>query len=231
MTGEGSVTIEEAVPRSRLSHLVAERGPLVLAPGGGQDEQEVAAGEGFREGVVAPLRPGDPKTGYLLAADRAFSHEGLGGDLQLLEALAANTAAALRKGGLIDKLRNEAAVREYEAHHDSLTGLPNRVLFAQHLERALKELAETARVTLVLLDLDGFKQVNDTLGHESGDAVLSEIARRRRPWLTTGHWSPASEETSSSCWWSTPVAATKAWPWPALSSPLSRRPCSWAASS
>jgi diguanylate cyclase (GGDEF)-like protein len=182
LSGEGPVNIDEAVPRGELARLVAERGPLVIARGSGNEDKLAAAHEGFGEAVIAPLRPGDPATGYLLVAERAFSHEGFGpGDVQVLEALAANAAVALRKGGLLDKLRHEAAVREYEAHHDPLTGLPNRALFFQRLEGALKLADEKAPVAVVLLDLDGFKQVNDTLGHESGDAVLTEVAKRLGP--------------------------------------------------
>jgi diguanylate cyclase (GGDEF)-like protein len=182
LAGEGPVVIEEAVPRGQLVHLVAERGALIVTPGSADAPTLAAAHQGFGEGIVAPLRAGDPMTGYLVVAERSPSHgRFVLSDLQMLEALAANAAVALRKGGLIDKLRNEAAVREYEAHHDSLTGLPNRALFLQRLEAALKDADGTARVGVVLVDLDGFKQVNDTLGHENGDVVLSEVARRIGP--------------------------------------------------
>ncbi|MEW5787410.1 MAG: EAL domain-containing protein [Pseudomonadota bacterium] len=65
------------------------------------------------------------------------------------------------------------------AHFDSLTGVPNRVLLADRLRQALAQ-AERAETTLAVcyLDLDGFKPVNDALGHEAGDALLVEIARR-----------------------------------------------------
>lgn len=65
------------------------------------------------------------------------------------------------------------------ARHDSLTGLPNRVLLAERLELALSEGRRIAAVTgLLMLDLDRFKDVNDTLGHETGDRVLAELASR-----------------------------------------------------
>ncbi len=67
----------------------------------------------------------------------------------------------------------------YLAYHDSLTGLPNR---ARLLERIAQALAEADRherlVAVLLLDLDRFKNVNDTLGHEAGDRLLGEVARR-----------------------------------------------------
>lgn len=67
------------------------------------------------------------------------------------------------------------------ASHDVLTGLPNRMLFEQHLRDALSEAASTGRNFAVLyMDLDHFKQVNDSLGHQTGDLVLVEAARRFR---------------------------------------------------
>ena len=72
-------------------------------------------------------------------------------------------------------LRRQALLREHQALHDSLTGLPNRAAFLAAVDRLL---AVDAPATVVLLDLDGFKAVNDTLGHAAGDALLSEVAVR-----------------------------------------------------
>lgn len=70
------------------------------------------------------------------------------------------------------------------AHYDHLTGLPNRSLFMEQLEHALKLGKRKHQKTAVLfLDLDGFKQVNDTLGHEAGDQLLKDVAARLKPLL------------------------------------------------
>ena len=64
------------------------------------------------------------------------------------------------------------------ASHDPLTGLPNRVTFAQNLERGLACARQGRRVALHTVDLDRFKEINDTLGHFVGDAILREVAAR-----------------------------------------------------
>ena len=86
---------------------------------------------------------------------------------------------------ITDRLRIEEELRASQshlyrlAHHDSLTGLPNRLLFRDRLDQAVvKAQRRRSRVAVLFLDLDRFKAINDTLGHDVGDALLVEVAGR-----------------------------------------------------
>jgi diguanylate cyclase (GGDEF)-like protein len=68
----------------------------------------------------------------------------------------------------------------HEAYHDSLTGLASRALFRERVTEALDGCARTDDVAVLMLDLDGFKEVNDSLGHGVGDALLLQVADRLR---------------------------------------------------
>ncbi|PIE60239.1 MAG: hypothetical protein CSA31_03080, partial [Desulfobulbus propionicus] len=84
-----------------------------------------------------------------------------------------------------DRLRIEEELRDSQsrlyrlAHHDTLTGLPNRLLFQDRLNQALAKSGRLQKsVALMYLDLDKFKHINDTLGHDIGDLLLVEVAQR-----------------------------------------------------
>jgi diguanylate cyclase (GGDEF)-like protein/PAS domain S-box-containing protein len=80
----------------------------------------------------------------------------------------------------ITERRKVEANTDYIAHHDVLTGLPNRLMFSLRMAEALRERAPDRFFALLLLDVDHFKDVNDTLGHLAGDALLVMMARRLR---------------------------------------------------
>jgi len=71
----------------------------------------------------------------------------------------------------------------YQARHDDLTGLANRAYFEEYLERLYDQADQRDKVALFFIDGDGFKGVNDTYGHQAGDLVLIEMARRLTQYL------------------------------------------------
>ena len=81
------------------------------------------------------------------------------------------------------RLHRQMLEIEHQALHDDLTGLPNRALFRESAEQAFAE-AESlgSGVAVLLMDLDRFKEINDTLGHESGDLLLGELGRGAARW-------------------------------------------------
>ncbi len=80
---------------------------------------------------------------------------------------------------ITEETRAQARV-QYLSQHDALTGLPNRNRLRDYLEAKLMSLTDGARLTVLYIDLDRFKPVNDTLGHGAGDEVLSGVANRLR---------------------------------------------------
>jgi diguanylate cyclase (GGDEF)-like protein/PAS domain S-box-containing protein len=85
----------------------------------------------------------------------------------------------ITKQKLLEQAVADAQRVEYLAYHDALTGLPNRSRFSTLLGESIREARDHERqLAVAFLDLDGFKQINDTLGHEAGDQLLQEVARR-----------------------------------------------------
>ena len=122
--------------------------------------------------VIVPIVVRDAFLGVLTVSVMDGAQR-LRSDRELVDQLtgvAALAATAMRNGQLVDRLH-------YKASHDALTGLLNRTGFRQHVERTL-ECGGATRLGLLYVDLDDFKQVNDTHGHEIGDELLRQVALR-----------------------------------------------------
>ncbi|MCU1427824.1 MAG: putative Diguanylate cyclase/phosphodiesterase [Actinomycetia bacterium] len=129
---------------------------------------------GYREAIVMPLHGENSVVGTLCVADRMGAVRTFDeSDAQLLETVANHAGVALQKGRLIDQLRHEAL-------HDALTGLPNRVFLRHRLREAMQRQAsgESIGVAAMIMDLNRFKEVNDTLGHQQGDDLLVDVSQR-----------------------------------------------------
>lgn len=107
-----------------------------------------------------------------VAADRPATGE----QLEAIELLVGQARVALENELLVAELREARAALEHQALTDALTGLPNRAGFHRYLDKRNEPEGSTTGV--LFCDLDGFKAVNDELGHDAGDALLVEIAGR-----------------------------------------------------
>ena len=132
------------------------------------------------EMMVAPMRDESGVMGLLVVAGRTgASRRFQADDLVRLQNLTEQLAVSLRKGMLHQRIEREARL-------DGLTGLANRVAFERELENAAVNRRQDHLLFVVMLDLDRFKEVNDTLGHQAGDQLLIEAAERMRLLLTPG---------------------------------------------
>src|SRR5919201_1832624 len=104
--------------------------------------------------------------------------------LALIYAVLSLNSASSKLRGQAEKLRRHADETEYLAHHDGLTGLPNRILLRDRAHQAiLYQARRGGRIAIMVMDIDGFKEVNDGLGHNGGDQLLRDVADRIRSTL------------------------------------------------
>ena len=147
---------------------------LVVIEDYGADERalEAFAADGIRAALAAPVHEHGEIAGSLVVATHREGRTYSAAEREALVALAEHASLALTDARTV-----EDAV--HQAFHDSLTGLPNRLLLMDRLEHALARAARSdARVAVLFVDLDTFKNVNDSLGHVAGDEVLRDAAKR-----------------------------------------------------
>ncbi len=157
----------------QLAAGVVSGGLPLFVPRGTRDPEQRAWLErhGLRDSILVPLRGEGGTIGLLAVEDRLGDARGFEpDDVRVLETVANQAAVALRNGELVDRLRHDAL-------HDPLTGLPNRAQLQREIEARLDRRPATA-FAVGILDLDAFKDVNDTLGHAHGDRLLCEVAAR-----------------------------------------------------
>jgi diguanylate cyclase (GGDEF)-like protein len=176
---------KERVPLDRPEGVWARvasegRGLHLARPISNERLREHFAQEGIRDLAAAPLLSRDAVIGVLMVANRRSDVNSFGADdVQLLETFANHASASIENAQLVSRLRRQADDSHHLALHDALTGLPNRTMFREQLQVAAKR-TPNGGFAVLLLDLDKFKEVNDTLGHHNGDRVLVAVARRLR---------------------------------------------------
>ena len=143
------------------------------------ERRDAALGSGLQHGFAFPILIGGEFFGVL----EFFGHGTRARDERIIE-LAHTLGSQI--GQFIARKQAEANL-QFFASHDPLTGLFNRGMFNQRLHQALAQAQRFERTLAILfVDLDGFKLVNDTLGHNAGDALLAEMAVRLRGSLREG---------------------------------------------
>jgi len=130
---------------------------------------------GAVSGVAVLISDADANHGVITAYTHR-SQRFAPADVNFLQAIAGILCTALRRKRLDENL-------EYQSQHDGLTGLPNRALFMERLVRAFRNIQ--APPAILLIDLDRFKVVNDTLGHHFGDLLLQQVGTRFQNVLRT----------------------------------------------
>jgi diguanylate cyclase (GGDEF)-like protein len=134
---------------------------------------------GVEEGLVAPLRTEQTTLGVLVVANRHGAVDRFSADDRArLHSITEQLVVALRKGQLHIQIQHDAT-------HDRLTGLPNRAYFEPWAEQMITS-SRSGSGALLMLDLDRFKEVNDTLGHHMGDLLLEQVADRLRESVAEG---------------------------------------------
>ncbi|MEY2475038.1 MAG: hypothetical protein QOG87_353 [Actinomycetota bacterium] len=133
--------------------------------------------------VATPIRGVDNAVAVLRAGMRSQASRA---QVECLELLAGQAGVALRNGTLLGQLQDAHQRLEHQAYHDALSGLPNREFFSQRLTSSLRDAGPGKRVAVMFLDLDRFKAVNDTLGHEVGDDLLVAVAGRLQRAVRSG---------------------------------------------
>ena len=164
------------VPEELWQHVISSGESLLVNNKSGLPKHRaLLAANGVKDVVIVPLRSGNVAYGCLAIANR------LGGefvrfgedDQTLLETLAAHTGVAVENSRLVDRLR-------FDAYHDALTELPNRRRSMNVIEESISITVPGEVVAIMLFDVSGMREINDSIGHTAGDRMIVEVGNRLR---------------------------------------------------
>jgi diguanylate cyclase (GGDEF)-like protein len=134
---------------------------------------------GLRCFLALPLLSAQGPVGMIICGDTDATRDWSSRDRVLAEQLSIEGALIVDSAEMRQTAQAHVAQLSHQAFHDSLTGLPNRSRLVGRAEDAVQlAAANGTRAALLLLDLNGFKQVNDTAGHQAGDLLLQRVAQR-----------------------------------------------------
>ncbi|HEX9713999.1 MAG TPA: EAL domain-containing protein [Actinomycetota bacterium] len=171
-------------PSGVFAHVIAEQRGVILPRSQGQERLSHRFPDiALKDGMIVPLIGESRVLGTLAVVNHLGDVSSFeGDDLRLFETLANHVSVALENGRLEKSLAKVNELQEslrHQAFHDPLTGLANRALFGERAQHALLQAARDMTTTAVLfIDLDDFKDVNDSLGHAAGDRLLATMAGR-----------------------------------------------------
>ncbi len=175
LTLDGAASL--TTPGDALWRRVVDEGEAVVLSRSSTDCDNFLETRTVKDLMAVPLVHGDQVIGAIVVANRLGDTSSFDADdLSIFGTMANQTTVTLENMRLIGELRDESAERKHQALHDELTGLPNRA----HLYTALDQRLSDGPAAVAVLDLNRFKEVNDTLGHHVGDEVLVQTAHRLR---------------------------------------------------
>ncbi len=177
----GTLTLP-AGRRSQAGYTLMSDQPVIVDDWGTEarfKRSELSEEHGVESGVTVLIKGPDRPYG-VLGIHATRPHAFGGDDVNFTQSVANVLASAIERHHSEEKARHRAL-------HDPLTGLPNRALFEDHLERALaRQQRRSTSVAVLFMDLDRFKMVNDSFGHQAGDELLRAVAPRLKQALRPG---------------------------------------------